>query len=103
MELGILSHAPALSVVPEPGTTSKDGKERLKTQAKEFESVYLQSMLSQMFAGVPTEGAFHGGQAEETFRGMLIEQYAKNIARAGGVGIADAVYNQLLKIQEGRA
>ena len=71
------------------------------TQAREFEQVYLSTMLNQMFSGLSTEAPFGGGQAEETWRGMLVDKYADTISKAGGVGIADAVYRDLLKVQEG--
>lgn len=74
---------------------------RARAQATEFEQVFLSSMLNQMFAGLETSGPFHGGQAEETWRGMLVDGYAREIARSGGIGLADSVYTQLLQVQEG--
>ncbi len=71
--------------------------------AQEFESVFLNTMLSQMFAGVKTDGPFGGGQGEEMFRSLLIEQYGANIAAAGGIGIADDVARELLSLQEANA
>lgn len=85
--------APALPT-PTPGRTNAHAV------AEEFEAVFLSSMLSQMFAGVPTDGPFGGGQAEETYRGLLIEQYGKEIAAGGGIGIADHVARELLRLQE---
>jgi len=79
--------------------TSREAKAR--AQATEFEQVFLSSMFNQMFAGLDTSGPFHGGQAEETWRGMLVDGYARQVSKAGGVGIADAVYRQLLQVQEG--
>ena len=76
---------------------------RARAQATEFEQVFLASMFNQMFAGLDTSGPFHGGQAEETWRGMLVDGYAGELARSGGIGVADAVYRQLLEIQEGSA
>lgn len=98
-----VSSSAALAQMPDPGTAAKDPKVRAMAQAQQFEQVYLNTMLSQMFSTLPTEGAFHGGLGEETFRGFLVDEYAKTITRAGGVGIAKPVYDQLLRLQEGRA
>lgn len=69
--------------------------------AKEFESVFIATMLNSMSSGVEAETPFSGGHAEETWRGMHNEQIAKSIAAGGGVGIADAIYRELISIQEG--
>ena len=93
---------PALHRVPETGLGAKATPEaRARAQATEFEQVFLASMFNQMFAGLETSGPFHGGQGEETWRGMLVDGYAREVSRAGGIGIADAVYTQLLQVQEG--
>jgi Rod binding domain-containing protein len=35
------------------------------------------------------------------WRSLLTDEYAKNIAKAGGIGIADHVYKTLIAHQEG--
>jgi Rod binding domain-containing protein len=76
---------------------------KARAKATEFEQVFLSTMFNQMFAGVDTSGPFNGGQAEETWRGIMVDKYAGEIARAGGIGLADSVYSQLLQVQEGAA
>jgi len=68
--------------------------------AQEFEAVFLNTMLSQMFAGIPTDGPFGGGHGEEMFRSLLIEEYGSNIAASGGIGLADDIARDLLALQE---
>jgi len=34
-------------------------------------------------------------------RSLLVDEYAKEMTRAGGIGIADAVTREILKVQEG--
>jgi Rod binding domain-containing protein len=53
-----------------------------------------------MFETLSTDAPFGGGEAEETWRSLLAEQYAGSIARSGGIGIADSVFQQLLALQE---
>ena len=73
----------------------------IRDTAREFESMMLSEMLRPMFDGLEAGGPFGGGQAEETWRGMMIQQYGAEIARSGGIGIADQVVRQLLHLQEG--
>ena len=68
--------------------------------AVEFEEVFIAQMLEHMFAGVPTDGPFGGGNGESIFRSLLNTEYAKIIGRAGGVGIADTVHREILRLQE---
>ncbi len=99
--LSLVNSSPALHQVPDRPSAKATPEAKAHAQAKEFEQVYLSTMLNQMFAGLKTEAPFGGGQAEETWRGMLVDRYADTISKAGGVGIADAVYRDLLHIQEG--
>ncbi len=68
--------------------------------AEEFEAVFLAQMLKPMFAGISADGPFGGGPAETIYRSLMIDEYAKLIGRSGGVGVADAVQREILKIQE---
>lgn len=68
--------------------------------AQDFETQFISAMTQSMFEGVTTDGPFDGGQGESVFRSMLVEQYSKEITRAGGIGLADQVYREILKLQE---
>jgi Rod binding domain-containing protein len=68
--------------------------------ASEFESVFITEFLGSMFSGIQTDGPFGGGQGEEMFRSLMLDQYAKNITANGGFGIASQVKAQMLKMQE---
>lgn len=81
---------------PQPGTT----REQAHKAALDFESVYLAQMLQPMFSTVDVDDTFGGGNAEETWRGMLVEEYAKQIVKTGGIGIASSVEREMLKLQE---
>ncbi|TBW33498.1 chemotaxis protein [Siculibacillus lacustris] len=99
--VSLTTPTPALHVVSERPPANASPETKARTQAREFEQVFLSTMLNQMFSGLSTTGPFGGGQAEETWRGMLVDRYADTMARSGGIGIADAVYRQLLQAQEG--
>jgi Rod binding domain-containing protein len=75
---------------------------KARATAQDFEAVFLNSMFSQMFTHV-NEGPFNGGQAANTWRSFLTDEYSKNFAKAGGIGIADSVYKELIALQEAKA
>jgi Rod binding domain-containing protein len=72
---------------------------RIRKAAQDFEASYLSNALSSMFAGIETSEPFGGGEGEAAFKSFLTEAYAKQISRAGGVGLADAVQKEILKMQ----
>lgn len=75
--------------------------EAIDRAAREFEEVFLGEMLKPMFEGVTEPNpVFGGGKGEEIFSGMMVQEYAKTIAARGGIGIADMVKAEMLRIQE---
>ena len=71
--------------------------------AREFEAVFLGQMLQPMFQNIDAAEPFGGSPSEKMWRSMQVDEYGKAIAKAGGVGIADAVFRQILKAQENRS
>ena len=45
--------------------------------AKEFESVFISQFLGSMFSGISTDGPTGGGEGEEMFRSLMVDQYGK--------------------------
>lgn len=74
--------------------------ERINQVAQDFEGMFLSQMLQPMFEGIPTDGMFGGGEGEELFKSLQLDEYAKLMAKAGGIGIADHVKRELLRLQE---
>jgi Rod binding domain-containing protein len=88
----------------EEGSAAEKGKNpAVLKAAKEFESSFLTAMLEQMWTGVEAEAPFGGGHAEKVYRSMVVGEYAKSISAAGGIGIADHVYREILSAQEGKS
>jgi Rod binding domain-containing protein len=90
--------APALKAA----TISPAAAAKARATAQDFEAVFLNAMFSQMSTGVG-DGPFNGGEAAKTWRSMLTDEYANNFAKAGGIGIANSVYKELIALQEARA
>lgn len=76
-------------------------KQQAKAQktATDFEAMFLNSMFSQMTSGLKGEGPFGDTPGTGVWRSMLTEQYSKNFAQAGGVGVATEVYRTLIMQQ----
>jgi Rod binding domain-containing protein len=68
--------------------------------AEEFEAVLLNTLLAPMFEGLGTDDPLTGGSAEQTWRGLLVEEYANSMAAQGGIGVAESVYRELIAMQE---
>ncbi len=92
-----LDLADALTKVPQTAQA------KARATATDFEAMFLNSMFSEMTAGLKGEGPFGETQGTGVWRSMLTEQYSKNFARAGGVGIASEVYRTLIIQQAKRA
>lgn len=83
--------------IPAPAATASAAK--AEASAKEYESVFISQFLGAMFSGMPTDGLTGGGQGEEMFRSMMVDQYAKGLEAQGGFGLAASMKSELLKLQ----
>ena len=77
------------------------GDPKARKTAQDFETMFLEQTLERLLASDETEGPLGGnGTGGGVYRSMLAKEYAGSIAKSGGVGIADQVYSEILKIQE---
>jgi len=70
--------------------------------AEDFEAFYLSQAMDSMFEGINSDALFGGGNSESVYRSLLLQEYAKVAAKSGGIGIADAVQQEILRMQEGQ-
>lgn len=73
----------------------------VRAAAEEFEAVFLNTMLQNMFSGLEDGGAWNGGTGSDAWQSMLVDEYAKTISSTGGIGLADSIERELLALQEG--
>jgi peptidoglycan hydrolase FlgJ len=65
-----------------------------RTAAEEFEAVFIASFLGPMLDQArPT--TLGGGAGEQMFSSLLADHIAREIARSGGIGLAQSVAAQL--------
>ena len=76
--------------------SARDDHEALEKSAREFEGVFLNTLLKAMRQTVPTNDLFNGGGATKFYRQMHDAEIAKTMANGnGGMGIADMIVRQL--------
>jgi flagellar protein FlgJ len=68
--------------------------------AKEYESVFISQFLGSMFSGIKSDGVTGGGEGEEMFRSLMINEYGKSLEQRGGFGLATKMQAELLKHQQ---
>lgn len=93
------SRLPATALPQNPPAGSARAK--AKDAAQTFESVVLQTMMQQMMTSTGEDGPLGGGAAGGAWRGLLVQDYAETMSKAGGIGIASSVYRDILALQEG--
>jgi Rod binding domain-containing protein len=91
----------AQSAAAQPATPAIDRNSPTYKAAQDFESVFLGQMVAQMYTGIDAKGPFGGGFAEQTYRSLMYQELGRQMAATGGVGIADAVYAEMVKLQGG--
>ncbi len=93
--------APASSLPSADALGRRDqSADQMRKTAQDFEASFLSQMFKPMFEGLETDGPFGGGSAEETWRSFLLDAMARQTVKAGGVGLADTVMSEMLKMQE---
>jgi Rod binding domain-containing protein len=85
----------AFSPAPSPAEA------KIRKTADDFETMYLENMLQQVFPQETGEGPLgDNGPGSDVWRGMLVNEYARGVSKSGGLGIADTIYRQMLQMQE---
>ena len=75
-------------------------EEKARKTANEFEAVMLNTLTKTMLSGIKSDGPFGGGQSEEMYRSLQAEEMAKALSNAGGIGLADIIYREIIQLQE---
>ncbi|MGF1474014.1 MAG: rod-binding protein [Geminicoccaceae bacterium] len=81
------------------GVNPEQPPKQLVEAAEKFESLFIAQMLRGMTTDLAADGLM-GNPDTDAFSSMLQEEYGKLVSRAGGIGVADAVLQELLKAQE---
>ncbi|MFN3613753.1 MAG: rod-binding protein [Rubrimonas sp.] len=87
-----LPHRPPAAPTPE----TEQRRDALRAVAVNFEAMFLTQVLDLAGVGKSPEG-FDGGHGEEAFRGHLLAEQGRLMAESGGIGLAEHVFQALLK------
>lgn len=91
----------AIPALPNSRPPLQAEMQEIRRVAEEFEAMVLAELLQPVFAQMDTDGLGGGGDGEQMFRPMLVQQYAQSMARAGGIGLADSVIREMTRLQAG--
>lgn len=102
--LSPLNTATFLAASNSPIPAMPKGRAMTEQQAEaashDFESMFISQMVEQMFGDSVGEEAFGDADSGQIYKGLMIDAYGKEIAKSGGIGIAEYVKKELLKLQE---
>lgn len=87
MPMPISNTAPAAVLPP-------DKDSQLRVAAQQLEAAFLAEMLKSAGVGKTPE-SFGGGAGEDQFASFLRQAQAEDMAKAGGIGLAEALFEAL--------
>lgn len=85
---------------PQNSKVSDMTASQIEQTAQEFESLFIGMMIEHMFGDSMGEEAFGDKESADVYKGMMAENYGREIAQAGGIGVASYVKAELLRLQE---
>lgn len=89
-----------MDILPVPPTSSVGTRsdKALREAAQELEATFLAEMLKSAGLGQGRD-AFGGGAGEDQFASFLVDEQARAMVDAGGIGLAEALFNALKERQ----
>ena len=96
--IGPQSPGHALAVAASDPAAARD--EMLRATAVELEATFLAEMLKAAKFGEPRR-AFGGGAGEEQFSSFMRLEVARDMARSGGLGLAQHIFEALKERENG--
>jgi Rod binding domain-containing protein len=93
--IGVIAMNPLGTSLVTPETQSAKTA-HLRALSVELEATFLTEMLKHSGLG-EAQKAFGGGIGEEQFTSMRLQQTAQQITKAGGIGLAESIFQSLLE------
>jgi|LGVF01.2.fsa_nt_gb flagellar protein FlgJ len=70
----------------------------LRDATDQLEAVFINMMMKTMRSSIPeSEGIFKKSESEKMFEEMLDDEYSTQMAKSGGIGISDMIFEQFEK------
>ena len=84
-----------------PTTIPPAQLQKIQKAAQDFEAMAINQLLAPMFNTIDhSKTIFGGGDGEAAWRPMLVNSLAKQMAAHGGLGLAQPIMQQMLRMQE---
>lgn len=83
---------------PQAALAAAAPKDPLRQAAQDLEASFLAEMLKSAGLGKSRE-SFGGGAGEDQFSTFMIRAQAEEMAKAGGIGLAESLYHALKERQ----
>jgi flagellar protein FlgJ len=77
---------------------TEDPQGALKSVARQFEALLLDQMMRTMRTAAPGESLLDN-EATRMFTGVLDQEFARQLATRGGIGLADMMVKQLTQLR----
>jgi peptidoglycan hydrolase FlgJ len=102
MDAGIAAqfYAKSLGGSPSSAAVSKMTDAQIDQTSQDFEALFIGMMVEHMFGDSMGTEAFGAKESADVYKGMMAEAYGREIAQAGGIGVASYVKTELLRLQE---
>jgi flagellar protein FlgJ len=92
---------PGLGAFAAAGGLSTQQTAMIWKAAQDFEAMAVGQLLQPMFETVDqSKEEFGGGAGEAAWQPMLVNEIARKISAAGGLGLAAPIFNQMIRAQE---
>ena len=78
------------------GVSAAEESKRLREACEGFEAMFLDIVFKEMRNTVPENTLFGESNGEKMWHSMLDTELMQNVAKSGGVGIADMMYDNLI-------
>jgi len=92
----IVSGGTGQSVGADISTARAARLDKMRQTATALEASFLSEMFKQAGFGQARD-AFGGGIGEDQFASLLSDEYANSVAEAGGVGLAQSIFEAMQK------
>ncbi|PIE08364.1 MAG: chemotaxis protein chel [Rhodobacterales bacterium] len=99
---GIATTPTSLTTGPAAARNAAQQEKRLHQAARELETSFLAEMLKSAGLGQTPE-AFGGGAGEDQFASFLRLEQAREMVNAGGIGLAQSLFEALKERADGNA
>mgnify|MGYP001772772711 FL=1 len=84
----------AINAIQHSQTLKTSQEEKLQDAANKLEATFLAEMLKTAGFG-ETPDTFGGGTGEDQFSSFLVQAQAEKIVEAGGIGLAEHIFDAL--------